>query len=355
MERNGNLIRYGSAVRVTMEPEGGGRNNPRAERCSIELPEDFSPLRFHLEYLGRGVSLAWCDSSLPEDAAHLYRVEKPALSFSTFLSGYMEYALSSRVGRKTSDRGVHPGDSVFTCRECEGLSRFYAGTPYRFATVVLSPAAFERMIEENGMSSLPGSLQKIEKGVRPHNMSPLTKLTQRVASQIIACPATEVCRSLFLEGKALELLSLHFNMLLKNDKRASLTKSDVDRIHAARDILVGSMYDPPGIQKLSALCGLNEFKLKRGFRACFGDTVHGLLVRERMQHALALLRDSDTSVNIVANAVGYSSIGNFIKAFRNQFGITPGQILKNARRGNHQENAEPRPSHAKPRSDGFER
>jgi AraC-like DNA-binding protein len=330
------VIRYGSGARFTdaTASDGGMHNSPRSAGYSMELPEEFSSLRLRLEYLGRGISLAWCDASLPADVTSRYCVEKAALTFCTFLSGCMEYGLASRIGRKTSAARMHPGDSLFSCHDCEGIANFYARAPYRFVSVVLSPAALENLIAAAGtVLPFPCLPHTIEKGMRLHHASPLTQRTQAVASQIIACPLTEVGRSLFLEGKALELLSLHFNLVLsKHDKRPPLTKSDVERIYAARELLVKNLYDPPSIQKLSALCGLNEFKLKNGFRAYFGDTVHAILVKERMNHALALLRDSDTSVNLVANAVGYSSIGNFIKTFHSQFGVTPGQILKNARR-----------------------
>jgi AraC-like DNA-binding protein len=284
--------------------------------------------------MGRGISLAWCDANLAADITTLFRMERATLTFTTLLSGYTDYALSSRIWRKKSAVRINPGDSFFSCHDCEGVSRLYARAPYRFVSIIMSPTALENIIAASGISPLLyGSLDKIEKGICSHHASPLTTRTQAIASQIIACPVTEVCRSLFLEGKALELLSLHFNLALSNnDKRAPLTKSDVERIHAARDLLVKNLYDPPSIQKLAALCGLNEFKLKNGFRAYFGDTVHGILVKERMNHALALLRDSDSSVGLVANAVGYSSIGNFIKTFHRQYGVTPGQILKNTRR-----------------------
>ena len=332
-----NLVRYeGSGCRYTsaMISDDRRENSSRSAAYSIELPEEYSSLRPQIKYLGRGISLAFCDTSLPADIEIPFCVEKPALSFTTFLSGCMEYTLSSRIRRKTSTERVYPSDIFFFSYDSEGISRFYTGACYRYVSVILSPTALEDMIATSGMVPLfLGSLHKIEIGMRYHHTSPLTKQTQAVATQIIACPMTEVCRSLFLEGKALELLSLHFNLVLsKNDKPAPLTRSDVERIHAARELLVKNLYDPPSIQKLSTLCGLNEFKLRSGFRTYFENTVHGVLVKERMNHALILLRDSNTSVSLVANAVGYSSIGNFIKTFHRQFGVTPGQVLKNARK-----------------------
>jgi hypothetical protein len=104
----GNQVRYMSA----MPPDGGRENSPRAARYSIavELPEELSPLCPHLEYLGRGISLVWCNASLPADVEIPFRVERAALSFTTLLSGSTECALSSRSGRKTLPVWNHPGE-----------------------------------------------------------------------------------------------------------------------------------------------------------------------------------------------------------------------------------------------------
>jgi AraC-like DNA-binding protein len=325
--RDMNWIRYGTNA----EGEGG----PDRGRYSVELPGELSSLLLQQEYLDRGISLFWCDAKLTADFTGRFSVEQGALAFSTLLSGCAEYSLApAPATRKNPPIRTHPCDMAFSSHDCEGTAHFYAGVPYRLVSVILPPAVLEETLSTSGLPApFPNALLKLPKGIFFHGIAPLARQTQAAAAQILACPVTEVCRSLFLEGKALELLSLHLDrLLLHNDKRPALTKSDLERLNAARDILVKNMHDPPGIQRLSSLVGLNEFKLKNGFRGCFGDTVHGILRRERMRHARDLLRDSDTSVGIVADAVGYGNTGHFIAAFRNEFGITPGQLLKKERR-----------------------
>jgi len=106
---------------------------------------------------------------------------------------------------------------------------------------------------------------------------------------------------------------------------------DIDRIHAARDILIHNMETPPSLPELCRQTGLNEFKLKMGFRQVFGTSAFDLLRRHRMEKARLLLHGGRMNVNKTALAVGYSSAGYFAGAFKKQFGTTPGKYLSGAR------------------------
>jgi len=45
-----------------------------------------------------------------------------------------------------------------------------------------------------------------------------------------------------------------------------LRLADIERIHEARDILISNMQNPPSLFNLARQVGLNDTKLKRGFR-----------------------------------------------------------------------------------------
>jgi len=112
----------------------------------------------------------------------------------------------------------------------------------------------------------------------------------------------------------------------------SLSRGDVERLHEARRILFEHIEEPPGINELAQRVGINQMKLKRGFRAVFGCTVFEALRAHRMHHARALLMDSDMTVGLVAATVGYTNMSHFIAAFRTHFGVTPGSLLHQSRR-----------------------
>jgi AraC-like DNA-binding protein len=68
--------------------------------------------------------------------------------------------------------------------------------------------------------------------------------------------------------------------------------------------------------------GINDRKLKQGFRQVLDTTVFGYLTHKRMEVACQLLRQQ-RSVAAVAAAVGYDSPTAFSGAFKRKFSITP--------------------------------
>jgi AraC-like DNA-binding protein len=88
------------------------------------------------------------------------------------------------------------------------------------------------------------------------------------------------------------------------------------------------MESPPSIIELSRRVGLNDFKLKIGFKAIYGTTVYGLLRDERLEKARLLLEMNSMNVGEVAYSVGYSNPSHFANAFKKKFGINPGELVR---------------------------
>lgn len=80
------------------------------------------------------------------------------------------------------------------------------------------------------------------------------------------------------------------------------------------------------VKALSKIIGMNEFKLKRAFKQFYGTTVFNYLKRMRMQRALDLLQNTDHKVLYIAYEVGYQNPGHFARAFRDVYGINPGEV-----------------------------
>ena len=83
------------------------------------------------------------------------------------------------------------------------------------------------------------------------------------------------------------------------------------------------------IPALSRRACLSTTTFKEGFRRLYGLPVHTWLRQRRMERAAELLHTTELSLEGVAKEVGYSSVSQFIAAFRQQYGLTPGQYRKN--------------------------
>jgi len=105
---------------------------------------------------------------------------------------------------------------------------------------------------------------------------------------------------------------------------------EIDSIQAARDMIRKNIRYHFVIREIAQKVGMNEFKLKNGFRELFGNGVYEYLRSERMQTARQLLNESGRSIKEIASLTGYRSVNSFIKAFKKMFGVTPGDFRKRA-------------------------
>jgi AraC-like DNA-binding protein len=136
---------------------------------------------------------------------------------------------------------------------------------------------------------------------------------------------------MYLESKAIELISHQLAQLAFTECRSKrsfpLCPDDIERIHDAKGILVRNMENPPSLLDLARQIGLNDTKLKRGFRYIFGTTVFGYLQLKRLERARSLLEERNMNISEVAVTVGYSSLSHFAKVFKQHFGTKPSSYL----------------------------
>ncbi|MBE9075841.1 helix-turn-helix transcriptional regulator [Romeria aff. gracilis LEGE 07310] len=155
---------------------------------------------------------------------------------------------------------------------------------------------------------------------------------QQVIQQILQCPFQGFTQRMYLESKIWELMTLQLAQLPDTDEPHQTAKplkpDDVERIHYAKEILVSRLNDPPTLIELARLAGINDCKLKAGFRQVFGTTVFGYLHDCRMEKSRQLLEAGEMSVSNAAQAVGYANRSHFAIAFRKKFGINPSAYRK---------------------------
>ncbi|HEY4337182.1 MAG TPA: AraC family transcriptional regulator [Puia sp.] len=127
--------------------------------------------------------------------------------------------------------------------------------------------------------------------------------------------------------------TLLFHLLLQAIQQqppSPYTHYEIDGIHAAREMIRENIRRHFVIREIAQTVGVNEFKLKTGFRELFGNGVYEFLRLERMHEARELLHNATRSIKQVAALTGYKSVNSFIKAFKKEFGLTPGEFRRTA-------------------------
>ena len=73
---------------------------------------------------------------------------------------------------------------------------------------------------------------------------------------------------------------------------------------------------------------MSRYHLSRLFQREMGFSPHEYLIETRLRAAKNQLSDSDASVEQIAINCGFSCSSNFIRAFRQNMGMTPLQFRK---------------------------
>lgn len=150
---------------------------------------------------------------------------------------------------------------------------------------------------------------------------------QRAATQLLDLVLSEQASDLAIEAHALDVLSRVLPVIGNGTTETGYAPRDVSRLLTARDLLLADLDHGWTIRELSLKVGLNEKKLKAGFRDQFGSPIYAFLQRARLDRARTLIETENVSVTEAALQVGYSNPSHFARLFRREFGIAPSSAL----------------------------
>lgn len=129
-----------------------------------------------------------------------------------------------------------------------------------------------------------------------------------------------------------ELLYTQLEWIKKSNDASAIDtpvlRDDIDKLFALRKFIDQHFLEDFSLQQLVRIGMLNEFKLKKGFRQLFGQSVFRYIHSLRMEYAGNLLRHSKVSIAEVAHIIGYQYAQHFSTAFRRHFGVTPSAWIK---------------------------
>lgn len=277
----------------------------------------------------RGMSLSIFDYQLQDNVFVKDNFAGTEWEFGFNISGNRS---EKRTGESFISWGSYEGESVWET---------YADDPILKIDIHLqSPDQLHQLIGEE-LESFPAEVRRLIEDDDKSSFCDLNLITpamRSVLDQILDCPFMGTTRQVYLESKCLELIALKLEQVKAGDRYirsplCSLNPDDIDRLYLAREIIKEHSDNPPSLMQLARQVGLNDFKLKLGFRQIFGITVFGYIHRYRMETARQLLSDRRMNVREVAQTVGYANQSRFAAAFRKQFGINPKAYLLSKKSG----------------------
>lgn len=207
---------------------------------------------------------------------------------------------------------------------------------FKFFEVGLSMPLFQRLAH-NDSTLLDQMLKQIERQqasmLGKHNL-PITAAMHFVIQEIMTCQRTGYLKRLFLEAKIIELFMLQVEQFEAHDcdTFCSLKKSDTEKIYEAKYIIDQKLDEPHSLLELSREIGINDFKLKKGFKEIFGTTIFGYINDLKMKRAREVLLNHQLSIAEVATLTGYRNQTHFTAAFKKKFGQLPSALRQQKNR-----------------------
>ncbi len=208
--------------------------------------------------------------------------------------------------------------------QCGMASKFEAGEDHCFVSLLLSEEWLRGASDDIPIDTLTNPDWQ---GIL--NSGPASQMMLATAHEIV-----ELCRqaslsSHLISAKALELWAHQETLLkrlLQQPTCQGLKSKDITAIHQAASILQREMLEPPGLHMLARRVGINDNKLKKGFRQVYGTTAYAFLQQYRLQQAREMISRHDCNVTQAAVAVGFKSTSHFAAVFKRKFGIAPSSL-----------------------------
>ena len=130
------------------------------------------------------------------------------------------------------------------------------------------------------------------------------------------------------------LLCLLMECLLEAyQKSLSSTESGLTprQLQKVKKYVAQSLDQPFNLQTLAAHLSLSKYHFCRMFKKCTGESPSAYVTRQKMQHAKALISQTNLPIIQVTYEVGYQNPGHFATTFRKAFGQTPSQWRKHVK------------------------
>lgn len=250
----------------------------------------------------------------------------------------MHFSLAGKTGMKVSGTSSLPEgfgsaehNIIYTPAFSGDVLLKPSPAAHRFFEVHLTENFFKKLVldESTMLCSLSKKIEKKEMAALSKKNLGITARMNSIIFDMMNCTRTGSLQRIYLESKVLELLMLQaeqFEQVLKKPNPGSLQPADIERLHHIRWMIEQNLDDPCSLTELAKKGGLNEYKLKKGFREMWGTTVFGYLHELRMKQARHMLLDLGKTVGEAADQAGYRNAHHFTAAFKKFFGYLPSQL-----------------------------
>ncbi len=104
----------------------------------------------------------------------------------------------------------------------------------------------------------------------------------------------------------------------------------VRKVEQALEMIYDQYHSGVTVEQAAQLCGYSKSSFCRVFKRITGHTFHQVLNRHRIEVACTLLKKTDSSIEQIAEEVGFADVKTFCRVFKTVSGVTAGQFRRRA-------------------------
>lgn len=297
-------------------------DNNSITRHSISVQQRFIQVSEHIR-----LSIFQASAKNTVRLIHRFANNKPHIGFNFCIAGGTSFALSGGYPTAYAD---NKKVNNFLMPVCDVVQELCIARELSLVTLYVELSSFLKIIGES-LESLPYKmLDSMHTADKCYFESyQWQAIVKTVLSQIFHAQMSPLALRIFLESKSLELIAIILDIYAKgNEKQFSISKTDIEKIQYAKELLLKDIANPPSLSMLARASGTNEFTLKKGFKELFNVPVFKYLQQMRLARAYELFQATNLQIAEVATIVGYESTSSFNKAFMQFYGMKPGDVKR---------------------------
>lgn len=267
-----------------------------------------------------------------------FSIKNAPLEFGFCLSGKMNIEVHSESGFSSYLEISSGNCSIFYLPHSSGTIRFSANEDLKILSIHVSPDYLREFVGDDSAGFPSG----ITDSIWGTNQSPFILTSKMKPNMTLATDSiiqnvfSGSPRNMFIEGKALELMTLIIANISDDYKKSYVQELSADekaRIIEIAEFIENNLSELPSLNSLASKAKMTHTRLNRLFKELFGHTVFSYARELRLEKSKQLLAENKRITEITF-ILGFSSPAHFSRDFKDRFSVNPKEYQQTLKKHN---------------------
>lgn len=297
----------------------------------LVLPELTADGFCYADSVDRSFSYVLMHANLKENCT-IHRISNNQMGLVIFFN---QIKVSDHIGIKSKheeikDYEIKDRNNIFISSSNTELELLYtAGTNIKRLGIYLTPQWIAEHFDANTKLQLELLTGKALKQV---NKIQINKEVKEKLNLIFETDLMNDAEKLILKSRVILLIEYFFSTFLNDSleirNKKLIPDEDINRLKNIEKILTAGDTDKfPSITMLARLAHMSGTKLKQRFKQVYGYRLYEYYNKQRLHKAKEMMEEG-MSPKEAGYAIGFNDVSNFTKAFKKEYGYTPGTLCE---------------------------